>query len=188
MDMMKIANIQTLVDGTTILIRSWQPGDYNCWKKAVQQLSEKTLYNRFLTHSHDKVLLQTPHFINVDYQHHMALCAIDIQMSDHRGIGMARYFRDIVFPQKAEFTLAVIDAYQRRGVGKMLLEQLMHYASENGIDVFYGYVLAENKPMLALIKKLNADIIWEGSTQLRVEFSTSRDKIRFMDLLPYKKT
>ena len=76
MDVLRIQYTQKLVDGATILIRPWRAEDIKCWQKAVQQLSDKTLYNRFFTYSQRKIKQQVPHLINVDYENHMALCAM----------------------------------------------------------------------------------------------------------------
>jgi acetyltransferase len=54
----------------------------------------------------------------------------------------------------AEFALVVGDAWQRRGLGRHLLERLIAIARERGVKRLVGQVLAENGPMLELTRKL----------------------------------
>jgi acetyltransferase len=49
-----------------------------------------------------------------------------------------------------EIALAVHSKLKRRGLGRMLLERIVHSASEHGIAEITGTVLAENRPMLGL--------------------------------------
>ena len=49
-----------------------------------------------------------------------------------------------------EVALAVRSELKRRGLGRALLEHIVHSALEHGIAELTGTVLAENRPMLAL--------------------------------------
>lgn len=46
------------------------------------------------------------------------------------------------------------DAWQRRGLGVILMEALIQAAAEQGLTYIDGYVLASNSPMQALMKRL----------------------------------
>ena len=48
--------------------------------------------------------------------------------------------------------MLVADAYQRRGIGTRLLEQLAERAAAVGIERFVAEVLAENRPMLGVFE------------------------------------
>jgi GNAT superfamily N-acetyltransferase len=48
----------------------------------------------------------------------------------------------------------VSDHFQRQGLGRHLLERLIVVARERGVRKLTGQVLAENAPMLRLIKGL----------------------------------
>jgi RimJ/RimL family protein N-acetyltransferase len=47
----------------------------------------------------------------------------------------------------------VVDAWQRRGVGTALVEQLLHQCLNAGISVLHAEVLADNKASQALIRR-----------------------------------
>ena len=51
-----------------------------------------------------------------------------------------------------EVALAVRSKLKRRGLGRALLEHIVHSALEHGIAELTGTVLAENRPMLALAR------------------------------------
>jgi GNAT superfamily N-acetyltransferase len=50
----------------------------------------------------------------------------------------------------------VIDAYQERGIGSLLLAALSRHAAHHGVDRFRGYVLEDNRPFLDYLRALGA--------------------------------
>ena len=56
--------------------------------------------------------------------------------------------------ESCEFALVVADAWQRRGIGSRLLTMLMEGARNRGFRMIEGQVLAENAPMLTLVRRL----------------------------------
>ena len=54
-------------------------------------------------------------------------------------------------PALAELGLVIVDAWQNRGLGRILLREILHAAEGNGIHRFCGAVLAENRRMLHLL-------------------------------------
>ena len=67
-------------------------------------------------------------------------------------IGIARLVR--TGERQAEFAVAVVDRWQRHGVGQRLLEALGDFAAELGYTELYGDVLPENKVMLRLLQRV----------------------------------
>jgi len=57
-----------------------------------------------------------------------------------------------------EFAVTVADPWQGKGIGVILMEQLIAIAKERGITSLWGIVLAENTHMLALARKLGCKI------------------------------
>jgi acetyltransferase len=55
---------------------------------------------------------------------------------------------------RAEFAVLVGDPWQGQGVGAELLQRLMAIARERAMELLWGTVLAENKTMLSLARKL----------------------------------
>jgi RimJ/RimL family protein N-acetyltransferase len=69
-----------------------------------------------------------------------------------RAIGIARYVR--TGADTAEVAFEVVDAWQRRGVGRMLARELAAVAAEHGIRRLSASVAVDNPAALALMKRL----------------------------------
>ena len=83
----------------------------------------------------------------------MALAATTMLGGAETLIGVARYVRD-KDGQSAEFAIVVADAWQGRGIGGRLLAKLADVARRRGLKRLYGEILAMNRPMLDLVRKL----------------------------------
>ncbi len=111
-------------------------------------LSARSRYLRFhsptprLTASARRVL------VDVDGERHAAVCA---RIGD-APIGIARLIK--TGECGAEIAVAVVDLWQRRGVGRRLLEELTSVAARMGVAQLHGDVLPENEGMLALVRKV----------------------------------
>jgi acetyltransferase len=84
----------------------------------------------------------------------MALVAVTGEGSaDARIIGVARY---VTNPdgQSCEFALTVADDWQRQGIGRQLMQRLMTFARDRGLEIMEGDVLTQNHKMLKLCRKL----------------------------------
>lgn len=67
-------------------------------------------------------------------------------------IGIARFIR--TGPGEAELSIAVVDDWQGRGVGRALMTAARDHASALGYRRLQAEVLAENGPALALVESL----------------------------------
>ena len=86
---------------------------------------------------------------NVDYDRRMAIVALG---SNGALIGVARYVYDDP-SHEAEIAIVVEDSWQSRGLGTLLLGDLLAYADGKGIRRFRAYVLADNVRMLSLLRR-----------------------------------
>ena len=89
---------------------------------------------------------------DVDHHDHEAVVALDAATGE--GVGVARYVRDRDRPERAEAAVTVIDDWQGRGLGTLLLELLAVRAREEGIDRFTALMLASNDEMMELLESL----------------------------------
>ena len=69
-------------------------------------------------------------------------------------LGLARYVRDSDDPSRAEFAITVVDAWQRRGVGSALAEELARQAADVGVTTFTATCQVENHGARAVARKL----------------------------------
>ncbi len=163
-----LAREAVLRDGARILVRPILPQDKDQLREGFTRLSDQSRYRRFLTSLDNLSDEQVRYLTQIDYADHMAWVALDPARPAQPGIGVARYVRLAEEPATAEAAVTVLDEYQGRGIGTVLLEVLAESARQHGIHCFRAYVLAENTPVVEILQGLGATVVHEGSL-LRVD-------------------
>jgi GNAT superfamily N-acetyltransferase len=146
----------TLRDGTRLLIGRVTSDDAPRLADGFARLSEESRRLRFLTSKPNLTQAELRYLTEVDGHNHEALGAIAPETG--RGVGIARYVRDANNPTRAEAAVTVADDWQRRGVGKLLLERLTDRARAGGITHFTALVAADNLGVKALVKRLGQPV------------------------------
>jgi len=136
-----------LKDGTQLLLRPIRPEDAAREERFVTTLSARSRFLRFQHHLPQLSPSMLERFTQLDYDRELALVAIDPAGGDFLGVGRYAPNADGV---SAEFALTVADDWQGRGIGGALLSRLCASARDAGYQSLIGYVLAENRDMLAL--------------------------------------
>jgi acetyltransferase len=121
---------------------------------AVRKASPEAVRLRFfapikeLTHETAAGLTQ------IDYDRQMALVLADRARPGAAELYAVARFSTDPDQQQAEFAIAVRDDVAGRGLGTLLMRRLIDYARGRGIGEIFGLVLAENRSMLAICRKL----------------------------------
>ena len=142
-----------LTDGTKVLVRPIVPEDEPLLHEAVAAMSERTVYFRFFSPLKRMPDALAHRLAVVDYNDRFALVATDKPRNKERIVGVARYDR-VVNTDVAEVAVAVIDEFQRRGLGSALMTILGKVAKDHEIKTFTLIVLPENQQMLGLLRKM----------------------------------
>ena len=143
-----------LTDGTKVHVRPIVPEDEPLLIEAVGAMSERTVYFRFFSPLKRLPDALAHRLAVVDYNDRFALVATTHKPGGKERIaGVARYDR-AAGSDVAETAVAVIDEFQRRGLGSALLAILGKVAREHGIKMFTLIVLPENQQMLGLLRKM----------------------------------
>jgi ribosomal protein S18 acetylase RimI-like enzyme len=143
-----------LTDGTKLLVRPIVPEDEPLLHEAVAAMSERTVYFRFFSPLKRMPDALAHRLAVVDYNDRFALVATtDKPGARERILGVARYDR-VVGTAVAEIAVAVVDEFQRRGLGSALMAILGKVAADHGIKTFTLIVLPENQQMLGLLRKM----------------------------------
>ena len=155
-----------LRSGDRVWVRQLRRKDAPALAAAFEQLSARSRYLRF--HSGQPRLSEqmVTYLTDIDHHDHEALVAVS-PGSDGIIIGVARFIRDPGQPETAEVAVAVVDSWQRRGLGTLLLRRLARRATEVGVTDFVAYILTENGPTMELVRRLGAGAVDEddhGST------------------------
>lgn len=167
-----------LRDGTPVLVRAVGPEDKRLLQQGMAQLSDVSRYRRFMSFVTTLSESQLQYLTEIDYVNHMAWGALDLSGRTPRGAGVARYVRTEEDPAKAEVAVTVLDEYQGRGLGTLLLGVLARTAAANGITTFIAYVLHENAPMMRIFYDLGGTAESDGDV-LRVEVPVPEDPCDF---------
>ena len=160
-----------LRDGTPILLRTLRPEDREELVRGFARLSASSRRFRFLAPLHKLTTNQVRELTEVDQRDHVAIAAMDESRPDHPGIGVARFVRLEQDPEVAEFAITVIDEYQRRGLGTLLLKLLLSAARTVGVRTLRGFLLADNLGMIQLLKKFGAGFRRAWDNTLSVDLS-----------------
>ena len=155
----ELENNWQLPDGTNVVIRPIRPEDANIEQVFVKKLSPESKYFRFMHSIEQLTPLMLARLTQIDYDREMALIAVIGEGTEHACIiGVVRYSMN---PDRhsCEFALAVGDDYQRHGIGRYLMKQLMTVARDRGIEVMEGEVLSSNFKMINLMERLDFRIV-----------------------------
>ena len=138
---------EALRDGTRMLIRAIRPEDKPLLLEHFRSLSERSIYYRFFGHKRSLEEADLRGLTELDFVNHVGLAATIEAEGMERFIGVGRYLRsaDAV---AAEVAFAVLDEFQGRGIGTLLLRHLAQIARRQGIDQFDAFVMGDNHQML----------------------------------------
>jgi RimJ/RimL family protein N-acetyltransferase len=142
----------TLRDGTALRLRPIRADDAPRLVEYYGRLSEHTAYQRFFT-----VMKRLPPdwarlHSAVDYRTQLALVAERGPREQPELIAVARY-EPTDEPDTAEVAFVVQDAWQGKGLGTIMLDELLAAAAARGITRFRAYILADNPRMLGLLRR-----------------------------------
>jgi len=143
-----------LADGTDVSVRPIRPEDAEIEQDFVQNLSAESKYFRFMQSVDKLTPLMLARFTQIDYDREMALIAVTNEHTPNAHIlGVVRYVSN-PDKQSCEFALTVADDWQKRGIGRQLMQRLMTVARDRGIEIMQGEVLSNNSKMLRLCERL----------------------------------
>jgi RimJ/RimL family protein N-acetyltransferase len=119
----------------------------------LNSLSPNTTYFRLLTPLRYLSRHLLDQFMDVDYDQRMAFVATVMLDGVEEFVGLARY-GSTEERDEAELGITVTDAWQRCGIARLLIRELIRFATFRGIRRLTGIVLPENERMLALAADL----------------------------------
>jgi acetyltransferase len=147
----------TLRNGERVTVRPIRPEDAEIEQAFVKRLSPQARYFRFMNALSELTPQMLARFTQIDYDREMAFIAVTGEEGSETEIAVARYITnpDAV---SCEFALVVADAWQRQGLGRRLMTQLIEVARRRGLSSIHGDILAVNQPMLGLLTSLGFSI------------------------------
>jgi len=147
-----------LSDGSSVTLRLVIPADKPLLERGMDNFSPDSRIHRFLSAKLKLTNADLRYLTEIDGVDHFAIGALN---QAGEGIGVARFVRFGDDREVAEPAIAVLDAYQNKGLGRMLFKRLMAAARERGIKRFHASMLSGNKPMLHLLHSVAQRIYFE---------------------------
>src|SRR6185436_8324372 len=124
-----------LPDGTLVRLRPIRSDDGPALVALFGRLSERTIYQRFFTVRRSLPAEWVHLFTHVDYDRRMAIVAERDTKNGPEVAGVVRY--DVTEPaDTAEIAIVVEDAWQRHGLGTILLHAIMRAGEARGVRTF----------------------------------------------------
>jgi acetyltransferase len=143
-----------LLHAQSLTLRPLRPDDRELVAQLGQGLSAESRYNRFLGGGVMFTRELLDRLVHVDFSRDLALLAIVSLEGIETPVGVARWARLHRDDRTAEFAIAVADAWQRCGIGRLLLSRLIELGRESSLARLVGDVLATNTGMLRLASRL----------------------------------
>ena len=152
-----------------IEVRAYDPGDADLLRAMSARLSRQSLYTRFFAGTPRLPSMYVRTLNQVDHRDREALLAVVAGEI----IGIAEYVRDAADPIRADLAVLVVDAWQRRGVARLLVAELTRLAEQRDITEFNADVLTMNTAALAAIRR-----VWPGSVPVQGSGGTASFLLR----------
>jgi GNAT superfamily N-acetyltransferase len=162
-----------LRDGSRVHMRQARSTDRDLLARGFERLSPESRYRRFLTPMHELDEKTLRYLTDLDHRNHEAIFALDESGED---AGVARYVRSAVRPDTAEVAVAVVDGWQGRGLGTLLLQGISVRARDEGVRTFTALMLASNHEMMDLFEHLGpVRIVGRGGGTIEIEVAIPSD-------------
>ena len=141
--------IESLRDGTRVLIRPLRPEDREFEAEFIERLSPEARRFRFLCDFKEPSKSLLDELMKVDYTHEMAFVALVHDNGHLREIGVSRYATS-GDGQQCECAVTVADEWRHRGLASLLMHHLIDVARKNGLRKMFTIEDPANEAMREL--------------------------------------
>ncbi|MDH4652206.1 GNAT family N-acetyltransferase [Pseudomonas sp. JS3066] len=145
--------IETLEDGSHVLIRPLRPEDREREAEFIRDLSPETRHFRFLCAIREASSDLLDNLMEVDYQRKMAYVALVHRAGKLIEVGISRYAASNDQAQ-CECVVTIADGWQDLGLDKILMRHLIDAARDNGFKRMYSIDAATNVRMQRLARAM----------------------------------
>jgi GNAT superfamily N-acetyltransferase len=175
----------TLRDGSAALLRAVRRSDAPLLADGFARLSVQSRWFRFLTAKPQLTPAELTRFTDIDHHDHEAIGALNVL--DGRGVGIARYVRSKEDPQAAEVAVTVVDDWQRRGLGSVLMAHLAVRAVDEGIARFTALVAEDNVAVIGMLRRMWADLELVACEPGTLEYEITLRRLSPVGLTPVRR-
>lgn len=146
----------TLRDGRSVTIREVRPDDADAFRAALERLSPDTLHSRFFSAIRPTQAM-IGRAVRTDAQRERALVAVADEAGTATIVGGGRCINGDD-GESCEFAVMIADGWRGIGLASSIMKALIQDARTRGLKRMEGQVLAENRSMLALARRLGFEV------------------------------
>lgn len=143
----------TLLDGSKVAIRALRKEDAGLERDFIRNLSPESRWMRFLGQIGEPSDSLIRKLTELDYQHDMAFIALSRDGGIEHEVGVSRYSL-ASDGRSCECAVTVADAWQGKGLGTILMRDLIDIARRRGIRTMFSIDANENERMQELARDL----------------------------------
>jgi len=161
-----------LDNGIQVSFRSIRPTDETNMRDLLYDLSQETVYYRFMSRQKRFTHRQIHDFVYIDHRRDVAIVGTVPEATGEEIIAVGRYFLN-ERTNKAEVAFVIRDEWQNMGIGKFMLRHLIAIARRNGIAGFTAEVLRDNRRMQSIFNRSGYKVkstIEEGVYSFVIDF------------------
>lgn len=175
-----------LQDGQRVCIRTISADDRGLMKAGIEALTPRSRYLRFFSPSAAQPEVVLDRLLDTEGDDHLAWGAIDMAMPGRPAIGAVHAIRPSPDAQY-DYSIAVLDAYQGRGLGTLLTAVVLMNCRALNIGTLQAQVLLENRPAISLLRTLGAEgIQTHGAVgDYRLDVARALGRLREMENAPW---
>ena len=155
-----VAVHSALNDGTAVCLRTITPDDAPLIRDGIARLSAESRYLRFFSPASALPDAVVEKLADVDGHDHIAWGAICSDCPGRPPIGAVHAVRHRHDGPVGEFSVAVLDEFQGRGLARMMTAALLVHCHAEGLGMLDVHILSENAAARRLVKSLGA--AWAG--------------------------
>ena len=151
------------IGAEAVTIRPAKPVDERRIQEHFYNLSKDDVVARFFHEKTSFVHDEVKGVTLIDYIKDLTVVAVVGEFGFGRIVGIGEYLLDPA-TNEAEVAFSISKIYQKKGLGKILLNKLAVAARENGIAGLMAYTSAQNRGMIKLFKTLpyKVDSVFDG--------------------------
>ncbi|PLV47991.1 bifunctional acetate--CoA ligase family protein/GNAT family N-acetyltransferase [Erwinia sp. B116] len=146
-----------LKDGQPCLFRPILPEDEPLLQQFIGRVTKEDLYYRYFSEINEFTHEDLANMTQIDYDREMAFVAVRQHNGSEEIIGVTRAISD-ADNTDAEFSVLVRSDLKGLGMGRRLLEKMIGYTRDHGLQQLNGITMPANRSMVALARKLGFSV------------------------------
>lgn len=141
------------INGELMTIRPAKPVDERRIQEHLYSLDKDDVVARFFHEKTSFVKDEVEGVSQIDYIKDLTIVAVVGEFGFGKVVGIGEYLLE-PGTNVAEIAFSISKAYQKKGLGKILLKKLTDAARQNGISGFLAYTAPQNQGMIKLFNQL----------------------------------